>query len=39
VKLGVHVGYWGLGMGPQDQLAVVQRAEADAAIPVAELAA
>jgi len=27
VKLGVHVGYWGLGMGPQDQLQVVQEAE------------
>jgi F420-dependent oxidoreductase-like protein len=27
MKLGVHVGYWGLGMGPQDQLAVVQEAE------------
>jgi F420-dependent oxidoreductase-like protein len=28
MKLGVHVGYWGLGMGPQDQLQVVQEAEA-----------
>ena len=27
MKLGVHIGYWGLGMGPQDQLAVVQEAE------------
>ncbi len=27
MKLGVNVGYWGLGMGPQDQLQVVQEAE------------
>src|SRR5579872_2703263 len=27
MKLGVHVGYWGLGMTPQDQLEVVQEAE------------
>jgi F420-dependent oxidoreductase-like protein len=27
MKLGVHVGYWGLGMGPQDQLQLVQEAE------------
>jgi len=27
MKLGVNVGYWGLGMGPQDQLEVVQAAE------------
>jgi F420-dependent oxidoreductase-like protein len=27
MKLGVHIGYWGLGMGPQDQLRVVQEAE------------
>jgi F420-dependent oxidoreductase-like protein len=27
MKLGVHVGYWGLGMGPQDQMQVVQEAE------------
>jgi F420-dependent oxidoreductase-like protein len=27
MKLGVHVGYWGLGMGPQDQLQVVLEAE------------
>ena len=27
MKLGVNVGYWGLGMGPQDQLEVVQEAE------------
>ena len=27
MKLGIHVGYWGLGMGPQDQLQVVQEAE------------
>src|SRR5205807_429073 len=27
MKLGVHVGYWGLGMGAQDQLRVVQEAE------------
>ena len=27
MKLGVHIGYWGLGMGPQDQLQVVQEAE------------
>jgi F420-dependent oxidoreductase-like protein len=27
MKLGVNVGYWGFGMGPQDQLDVVQEAE------------
>src|SRR5436305_9669515 len=27
MKLGVHVGYWGLGMGAEDQLTVVQEAE------------
>jgi F420-dependent oxidoreductase-like protein len=27
MKLGLMVGYWGLGMGPQDQLDVVQEAE------------
>src|ERR1700736_6760965 len=27
MKLGIHVGYWGLGMGPEDQLQVVQEAE------------
>jgi F420-dependent oxidoreductase-like protein len=27
MKLGVHIGYWGLGMGPEDQLRVVQEAE------------
>jgi F420-dependent oxidoreductase-like protein len=27
MKLGVHIGYWGLGMGPADQLQVVQEAE------------
>jgi F420-dependent oxidoreductase-like protein len=27
MKLAVNVGYWGLGMGPQDQLQVVQEAE------------
>ena len=27
MKLGVNLGYWGLGMGPQDQLQVVKEAE------------
>jgi F420-dependent oxidoreductase-like protein len=27
MKLGVYVGYWGLGIGPQDQLQVVKEAE------------
>jgi F420-dependent oxidoreductase-like protein len=27
VKLGVHVGYWGLGLSADDQLAIVQEAE------------
>jgi F420-dependent oxidoreductase-like protein len=27
MKLGLMVGYWGLGMGPQDQLHAVQEAE------------
>jgi F420-dependent oxidoreductase-like protein len=27
MRLGLMVGYWGLGMGPGDQLAVVQEAE------------
>ncbi len=27
MKLGVYLGYWGLGMGPRDQLQVVQEAE------------
>ena len=26
MKLGLMVGYWGLGMGPQEQLDVVQEA-------------
>jgi F420-dependent oxidoreductase-like protein len=28
VRLGVHIGYWGLGLGPQEQLKLVQEAEA-----------
>jgi F420-dependent oxidoreductase-like protein len=28
VKLGVSIGYWGMGIGPADQLAVTQAAEA-----------
>jgi len=28
VKLGVSVGYWGMGVGPAEQLAVAQAAEA-----------
>src|ERR1700719_4514419 len=28
MKLGVSVGYWGMGMGPAEQLAVAQAAEA-----------
>jgi F420-dependent oxidoreductase-like protein len=27
MKLGVHIGYWGLGLTPQDQLEIVQEAE------------
>jgi F420-dependent oxidoreductase-like protein len=27
VKLGVHIGYWGLGLSSDDQLALVQEAE------------
>jgi F420-dependent oxidoreductase-like protein len=27
VKLGVHVGYWGMGLTREDQLAIVQEAE------------
>jgi F420-dependent oxidoreductase-like protein len=27
VKLGVHIGYWGLGIGPREQLGIVQEAE------------
>ena len=27
MRLGLMVGYWGLGMGPADQLAVVREAE------------
>jgi len=27
VKLGVHIGYWGLGLSPADQLEIVQEAE------------
>jgi F420-dependent oxidoreductase-like protein len=27
MKLGVHIGYWGLGLTSQDQLAIVQEAE------------
>ena len=27
MKLGLHVGYWGLGLSADDQLALVQEAE------------
>jgi F420-dependent oxidoreductase-like protein len=27
VRLGLHIGYWGLGLGPQEQLDLVQEAE------------
>src|SRR5437763_10883693 len=27
MKLGVHIGYWGLGLTREDQLAIVQEAE------------
>ena len=27
MKLGVHIGYWGLGLGSEDQLHIVQEAE------------
>ena len=27
MKLAVNLGYWGLGLGPQDQLQTVQEAE------------
>ncbi len=27
MKLGINVGYWGLGIGPKDQLGLVQEAE------------
>ena len=37
MKLGMHVGYSALGMGPQDQLAVVGEAQAQLRA-VAELA-
>ena len=28
MKLGVHIGYWGLGLSSEDQLEIVQEAEA-----------
>jgi F420-dependent oxidoreductase-like protein len=28
MKLGVHIGYWGMGLGSEDQLEIVQAAEA-----------
>src|SRR3954451_132014 len=28
MKLGVHIGYWGLGLSGQDQLEIVRAAEA-----------
>jgi len=28
MRLGVHIGYWGLGLTPADQLAIVKEAEA-----------
>ena len=27
MKLGVHIGYWGMGLTREDQLAIVQEAE------------
>src|SRR5215210_222887 len=27
MRLGLHVGYWGLGLTPEDQLALVREAE------------
>ena len=27
MRLGVHIGYWGLGLTPEDQLAIVREAE------------
>src|SRR4051795_13430397 len=27
MKLGVHIGYWGLGLSSEDQLRIVQEAE------------
>jgi alkanesulfonate monooxygenase SsuD/methylene tetrahydromethanopterin reductase-like flavin-dependent oxidoreductase (luciferase family) len=27
MKLGVHIGYWGMGLGSEDQLEIVQEAE------------
>jgi alkanesulfonate monooxygenase SsuD/methylene tetrahydromethanopterin reductase-like flavin-dependent oxidoreductase (luciferase family) len=27
MRLGVNIGYWGLGLGPRDQLEIVQEAE------------
>ena len=27
MKLGVHIGYWGLGLSSEDQLNIVQEAE------------
>jgi len=27
MKLGVHIGYWGLGLTSEDQLKIVQEAE------------
>ena len=27
MKLGVHIGYWGLGLTSEDQLEIVQEAE------------
>ncbi len=27
MKLGVHIGYWGLGLTSEDQLRIVQEAE------------
>jgi len=27
MKLGVHIGYWGLGLSSEDQLSIVQEAE------------
>src|SRR3954471_20374766 len=27
MKLGVHIGYWGLGLSSQDQIEIVQEAE------------
>ena len=27
MRLGLHIGYWGLGLTSEDQLALVQEAE------------